>query len=210
MKRRPAADDGSLGTMTVLLLLVIMLTLVMYTIFISLSYASGQASSAGMKRVTDTMVVSDAVVGYADQTGMLGQVRVDNPRPQPTSLGAVRVRIQLQSVRLMWQTGTGVDLGRATVMVTSPAGTETLPRTTQPVVGKPSWKIVEKGSILPGQNDNGNDLLEPNEVFVLFIYPSAPLPPKTPFTLRVDVPDENPLIISRVVPDPVTPVMDLG
>jgi hypothetical protein len=210
MKLRPEPEDAYLGMVIILLILVILLSLVMYTAFISPSYAFGQDAGAGMKRVADNLVVNDAIAGYADQSGMLGQVQVDNPRPTPSSLGAILLKIQLKSVRLIWQTGTGVDLSRAVVTFTGPAGTETLPGTTRAVLVKPCWKIAEKGSILPGQDDNGNDLLEPNEVFVLFIYPSVPLPPGTPFTLVVDVPEETPLVVSRVVPDPVTPVMDLG
>jgi hypothetical protein len=210
MERRPASDDGSMGVTIALLILVIILSLVMYTTFILPGYTSGKESYSGMKRVTDKLVVEGAVAGYADPSGLPGQVTVGNPRPAPTSLGAVRIKVRLQSVRMMWQTGTGVDLSSATVTITSPAGKETLPRTTQAVMKKPSWKIVEKGSILPGHDDNGNDLLEPNEFFVLFICPSVPLPPGTPFTIIIEIPDENALAISRIVPDPVIPVMDLG
>jgi hypothetical protein len=209
MKRQPAAENGYTGTLIVLISLVILLSLVMYTAFISTGYASGRQAYAGMKRVTDNLVVSDTVTGYADQSGMLGQIRVDNPRPHPNDLGAVRVKIRLDSVRMMWQNDTGVDLSRATVTFTSPAGTETLPGTTLAILKKPCWKIVEKGSILPGHDADSDDLLEPNEVFILFIYPSAPLHAKTPFSLRIEFTDENPLTVSRVVPDPVIPVMDL-
>lgn len=210
MEWRPASDDGSMGVTIALLILVIILSLVMYTTFILPGYTSGKESSSGMKRVTDKLVVDGTITGYADPSGLPGQVTVENARPAPTSLGAVRIKVRLQSVRMMWQTGTGVDISSATVTMTSPAGKETLPQTTQAVLKNPSWKIVEKGSLLPGHNDNGNDLLEPNEYFILVACPSVPLPPDTLFTLWVEIPDESPLTISRIVPDPVTPVMDLG
>jgi hypothetical protein len=210
MMRRPAAEDGSLETGFALLILIILLSLVMDTAFISTGYASGTSARAGMTRATDMLVLNGHMIGYSDLTGTLGQVRVNNPRPAPAQLGAVRVPVQLSSLRLAWEPGTGANLGNATVIFTSPAGTETLPGSSGPVLKKPAWAIIQKGSTLPGQSDNGNDLLEPNEVFVLFIYPSAPLPPKTPFRVEIRIPDQNPLVVTRIVPDPVAPLMDLG
>jgi hypothetical protein len=210
MKRRPAAEDGSLGTPIALLILIIFLSLVMYTVFISLGYASGTSARAGMTRTTDLLVLNGDIIGYSDLSGTLGQVRVYNPHLSPGKLGAVRMPIKLASIRLEWEQGTGANLGNATVIFTSPAGTETLPGSSGPVLEKPAWAIVQKGSTLPGQTGNGNDLLEPNEVFVLFIYPSSPLPPNTPFTVEIRIPDQKPMAVSRMVPDPVLPVMDLG
>jgi hypothetical protein len=210
MKQLPAAEDGSLELAVALLLLIILLSLVMYTAFISTGYASGMSARAGMARATDMLVLNGNMIGYADQSGTLGQVRVDNPHPFPGRLGAVRVPVRLASLRLTWEPGTGASLGNATVIFTTPAGSETLPGSSGPVLEKPAWAIIQKGSTLPGQSGNGNDLLEPNEVFVLFIYPSAPLPPGTPFRVEIRIPDQNPMVVARVVPDPVTPVMDLG
>ena len=163
-----------------------------------------------MARITDKVILNGDVTGYADQSGTLGVVRVNNPVPSPHNLGALRVPVKLASVRLNWEEGTGANLGNATVLFTGPEGTETLTGSSGPVLERSSWAIIQKGSILPGQTGNGNDLLEPNEVFVLFIYPRSPLPPKTPFTIEIRIPDRDPLKVTRVVPDPVTPVMDLG
>ena len=190
--------------------MVILFSLVMYSLFIPAGYDSGKTARAGMARITDMLVLNSDVTGYADLSGTLGVVRVNNPVPSPDKLGAVRVPVRLASVRLGWEEGTGANLGNATVLFTGPAGTETLTGSRGPVLERSSWAIIQKGSILPGQTGNGNDLLEPNEVFVLFIYPHSPLPKKTPFTVEIRIPGQNPLKVSRVVPDPVTPVMDLG
>jgi hypothetical protein len=210
MNRRPAAEDGYTGTLIAVLILVILFSLIMYTSFISLGFASGRTAAAGMTRIMDNPVPDGDVIGYADLSGTLGLAVVENLRPSPSELGAVQLRLKLSSVRMMWEQGTGADLGNATVTFTSPTGTKTLPKSTRPVLQKPGWKIVQKGSTLPGQTANSNELLEPNEVFVLFVYPSAPLPRNTPFTIRITIPDQNPVTIIRMVPDPVTPVMDLG
>lgn len=210
MKRQHGADDAYAGTALILLILVILFSLVMYSLFIPTGYDSGKTAWAGMARITDMLVLNGDVTGYADLSGTLGTVRVNNPAPSPDKLGAVRVPVKLASVRLEWEAGTGANLGNATVLFTGPAGTETLTGSSGPVLERSSWAIIQKGSILPGQTGNGNDLLEPNEVFVLFIYPHSPLLPKTPFTVEIRIPDQDPLKVTRVVPDPVTPVMDLG
>jgi hypothetical protein len=210
MNRRYFPDDGSTGSMTALLMLVVILSLVLYTVFIPLSFDSGKTARGEMVRATDALVPDGNIVGYSDASGTMGEVRVNNPHPAPDQLGAVRIPIKLASLRLGWEQGAGADLGNATVSFTSTAGTEILPGSSGPVLEKPSWAIVRKGSRLPGQAANGDTLLEPNEVFVLFIYPSTPLPPGTVFTIDLRIPDEKPMTISRVVPVPVLPVMNLG
>lgn len=210
MHRRLAAEDGSLGIQVALLILIIVLSLVMYTVFVPTGYMSGLKARAGMNRATDAVVADGDLTGFADRSGTLGMARVENRHPAEGALGAVQVPLRLASVRLSWVTGTGADLGNATVSFTGPGGTEILSRSVSPVLEKPAWAIVRKGSTLPGQAGNGNDLLEPNEVFVLFVYPSAPLPPGTPFSIRIEIPDEDPVTLSRVVPDPVLPSMNLG
>ena len=55
-----------------------------------------------------------------------------------------------------------------------------------------------------------DNILEPNEAFVLFVYPSTPLPPSTPFTVTISMPEENALMVNRTVPVQVKPVMNLG
>jgi hypothetical protein len=182
----------------------------MYSLFIIPGYTSGKTARAGMTRITDSVITDGGLTGYADHAGMFGTVRVENPRPSPAELGAVQIPLRLASVRLSWETGSGADLGNATVVLTGPSGTETLPRSGSSVLKKPAWAIVQKGSTLPGQTANRNDLLEPNERFVLFVLPPHPIPPGTPFTIRIAIPDEDPVTLVRIVPDPVTPVMDLG
>jgi hypothetical protein len=210
MKRQHGADEAYTGIMILLLVIVILFSLVMYTLFIPAGYDSGKTARAGMARITDMLVLNGDVTGYADLSGTLGVVQVNNTNPSPHKLGAVRVPVKLASVRLNWEEGTGANLGNATVLFTGPGGTEPLTGSSGPVLDRSSWAIIQKGSILPGQTGNGNDLLEPNEVFVLFIYPHSPLPPKTPFTVEIRIPDQNPLMVPRVVPDLIIPVMDLG
>jgi len=193
-----------------ILIAVILISLAGYSLFIAPGNALGISARAGMTRATDRLVTAGDLTGYADGTGMLGPVRVDNPSPAPGRLGAVLVPIRLASLRLSWEAGTGADIGNATVIFSGPGGDETLRGSSGPVLRKPAWAIVRKGSVLPGQSGNGDNLLEPNEIFVLFAYPSQPLPPGAGFTIRVLVPGENPFVVSRRVPDSISSTMDLG
>lgn len=210
MKHGYETAGTSLTTATALLAAAIIFSLLLFTLFIPAGSASGTAARAGMVRVTDTLVLSGDITGYADTGGLFGTVRVDNPAPFPDMLGALLVPVRLASFRLSWEQGTGADLGNATVIFSGPSGTETLAGSSGPVLGRSSWAVIRKGSTLPGRGGNRNMLLEPDEVFVLFICPSKPLPPKTPFTVEIRIPGENPFRFSRVVPESIMPVMNLG
>ena len=163
-----------------------------------------------MRVLTDNLVLADDITGYADISGTLGFLPVVSPHPDPTRLGSVQMEIQLASFRLNWEPGTGEDLTKATVTMTSNYGSETLGRKTTVPMIRPGWEIVEKGGMLPGLQANENDILEPNEVFTVFVYPSRPLPPGTSFSVVLSMPDQRSLTVSRTVPVPVTPVMNLG
>ena len=95
MKRQHGADDAYTGTTIILLTLAILISLVMYSLFIPTGFASGATARAGMARITDLLVLNGDVTGYADLSGTLGIVRVNNPVPSPDKLGAVRVPVKL-------------------------------------------------------------------------------------------------------------------
>jgi hypothetical protein len=125
-------------------------------------------------------------------------------------LGAVMMTVQLNSLRYVWKPGSGIDLDKSTVLFVSPNGREVVPKNYVQPMQKPGWTIVRKGSTIPYQNADQDNILEPNEAFVLFVYPSVPLPPSTPFTLTLNMPAEDALIVNRTVPVHVSTVMNLG
>ncbi|MDO9324544.1 MAG: hypothetical protein Q7T80_06250 [Methanoregula sp.] len=210
MPREPPSDAGYSLTPVALLGAIILFSLLIFSLLIYPSYFSGKSAYAGLQRTTDHPVLASSVTGYADLSGTLGPLTVVNPRPAPSRLGAVGMKIQLDSVRMGWQTGTGVDLDQTQVIFTTPAGSETLPKNTAVPFTKPGWAIVTKGSTLPYGQANADDILEPNEVFGIFVYPRTSLSPGTPFSVIIRMPDENVLTVNRTVPAPVTAVMVLG
>jgi hypothetical protein len=189
---------------------VIIFSFMIFSLMIYPSYYSGKTAYAGLQRVTDSPVLAAEVTGYADLSGRLGSITVANPRPAPSRLGAVSMTIRLDSYRMMWQSGTGVDLDQTQVIFATPSGSETLTKNSALPFTKPGWMIDRKGSTLPYGQANANDILEPNEVFGIFVYPRTPLPPGTPFSVTIVMPDENVLTVNRIVPAHITPVMDLG
>ena len=192
------------------LAIAILLSLAMFSWFILPGYSSGQKAYSGLNQLADSPVIASNVTGYADLSGILGPVQVTTPAPSPNKLGAVVMKIQLDSLRYVWKPGAGVDLDKSTVIFSSPAGREVVPRNSGQPMKKPGWAIVQKGSTIPYQGADQDNILEPNEAFVLFVYPSTPLPPSTPFTVTISMPEENALMVNRTVPVQVKPVMNLG
>lgn len=210
MHRQPLSESGYTMLIIALIGAVIIFSLLMFSLLIHRGYFSGKTAYAGLQRVTDNPVLASGVTGYANLSGRLGSVPVANPHPDPSRLGAVSMTIQLDSIRMMWQTGTGVDLDRTQVIFDTPSGSETLPRLPAVPFTKPGWAIVSKGSTLPYGQANANDILEPNEAFVIFVYPRAPIPPGAPFSVIIWMPDENFLTVNRTIPAHISPVMNLG
>ena len=77
-----------------------------------------------------------------------------------------------------------MDLDKSTVVFITPTGREVVPKNSGMPMKKPGWAIVQKGSTIPYQGVDQDNILEPNEVFAIFMYPSVQLPPSTPFTIN--------------------------
>ncbi|MDN7012448.1 hypothetical protein FGW20_05210 [Methanoculleus sp. FWC-SCC3] len=158
-----------------------------------------------LEETGECLMVSGKVYGYA-----LGERSVDGvalvcDRPDPSRMGSVSC-----SVRLFVGDMGSVDMGRATVEVATPEGTERLGRTTGAPVSPGTWTIVRMGHTIPFMQADDDTLLEPGEQFDLVVYPSRPLAPGEKFHIRVSPPAGVPLTVERAVPPRITPVMDLG
>jgi hypothetical protein len=210
MPRPLQSEAGYLFTTLGLLAVVILFSLLLFSLLIYPSYNSGKTAYTGFQRTADNLVLASGVTGYADLSGRLGPVTVANSRPALSRLGAVSMTIQLDSYRMMWQAGSGVDLDKTEVVFTTPLGSETLPRLPADPYTKPGWAIVSKGSTLPNGQANANDILEPNEAFGIFVYPRTSLSPGTPFSVILRMQDENVITVDRIVPLRIIPVMNLG
>lgn len=210
MVNRFSPDEANMGILVGALAIAILLSLAMYSLFVFPGFSSGQKAFSGLNQLADSPVIASNITGYADIPGFLGPVQVTNAVPDPGMLGAVLMTVQLDSLRYVWKPGSGIDLDKSTVLFVSPKGREVVPKNNGQPMQKPGWTIVRKGSTIPYQNADQDNILEPNEAFVLFVYPSVSLPPSTPFTITINMPQEDALIVNRTVPAYVRPVMNLG
>lgn len=208
MKTRIPADEGTLALYGIILLTIILVTLAVFTLLVYPSFSSGASSYSSFLGATDNPVLVGSVNGYADNTGVLGNIPVENPSPDPQRLGAVQMTIRLDSVSLILDKSSGVNLDRSTVTFVSPNGREQLRMVSNRPMRKPGWTIASKSGTLPYQSADADNILEPNEQFSLFVYPSHALPPQTQFSVIVDFADGKEIQVNGIVPAPVTPVMN--
>ncbi len=204
------SESGYLYRFLFLFLAVIIISLALHSFFILPSYSSGQAVSTSMKTFTDNLALEGPVMGYAGVVGTPANSPAVQPAGGYSGIEAVRLNLRLASLRLNWETGTGDDLTLATVIVTTPQGSETLPWKESGHLVRPGWSILQKRGFLPGTTANANNILEPNEVFTILVAPSANMPPGTSFTITMSLPNVQPLTVNRIVPGPLKQITDLG
>ncbi|WP_298665415.1 hypothetical protein [uncultured Methanofollis sp.] len=134
------------------------------------------------------LLVDPPLQGYSDPAdpGRIGSVSI-SLRLFPGSVGAV-------------------DMDRATVLFSTPDGSETCG--TEPV--PPHWAITGRLNALPIGAADDDNLLETGEEFIIRVQPSRTLAPGETFTLTV-APPRGPVVkVTRTVPPKITPVTDLG
>jgi hypothetical protein len=207
MCSRNRTEDGYMFLFIAVFVTVIIVSLAMFSLLIHPSYYTGETAHASLKVLTDNLALAGHVMGYADIPANTGIQPV--PRTPP-GLTMARLNLRLASLRLNWVPGSGDDLSRATIVIVTPEGSESLPRRSAAPFVRPGWTITRKGGVLPGTNADADEILEPNEEFSIAVSPSANLPPGTQFSVIISIPDVQPFTISRTVPSPLMPVMDLG
>jgi len=210
MSRREWSENGYMYGFILLMSVIILVSLASFTLLIPPSYYSGEAAYSSLKVLTDDLALSGHVTGYAGGPVTTPPVPALQSPPGPAGLSAIRLDIRLASLRTTWTPGTGDDISKATVVLVTPAGSETLPMQSARFLARPGWSIIRKGGLLPGSSANANTILEPNEVFSILVLPTGNLQPGTPFTITMSIPDIRPLTITRTVPLTIKPVMDLG
>jgi hypothetical protein len=211
MKRRGNPEDGYMyGSAITLIAVAVLISLALFTLFILPSYQTGETAYSSLGVLTDDLALSGHVTGYGGLPVTRPNGTVLQIPNHPAGLASIQMGVRLATLRTSWEPGTGDDLSKATVVITTPGKTETLPLQAAGPGNPPGWIIYKKTGFLPGSAANDNTILEPNEVFTIIASPSNPLPPGTPFFVTVTVPDARPLTVSRTVPRTLAPVMDLG
>jgi len=208
MTPRVAADEGSITLYGIILLVVILVTLTAFALLVFPTVDTGSSAYSWFQGSADNMVLVGGLTGYPDNNGLLGQVTVANPNPDPNAMGALLLNIRLDSVRMVLDSSSGVDLDKSTVTITSLRGVEQLRETETLPMKNPGWTIAAKTGTLPYQSADADNILEPNEAFSLFMYPAHALPPLTQFTIVVTFADGKQITTGGVVPAVISPVMN--
>lgn len=167
--------------------------------------APGGMVAASLEETGGMLCLSGSVYGYACVNGSVGDAVLWCDRPDPGRMGSVSFTIGL----FIGDMG-AVDMSRATVTFATKAGTEVLPLTNGVPVRPQNWTILRRFHRVPGQQADGDDLLEPGEQFEVLVYPGTALSPYDQFTVTIAPPGSEPLPVLRTVPPAITQVMDLG
>jgi hypothetical protein len=170
----------------------------------------GNLDFAQPLRMSDNSVNIEYVTGYAADLGQIRDTTVSNPTPDSQKMGAVSFTMSLNSYRTLSTGVMSVDLDQTIITFTSQSGSEILIQQSSLPIKKPGWTIAKKTGILSFEINNQNNILEPYESFEILILPSIPLPPMSRFLILIKMPDDNQIFISRVVPETITPMMNLN
>ncbi|MFA5213804.1 MAG: hypothetical protein WC406_10745 [Methanoregula sp.] len=145
------------------------------------------------------------IVGFSAINSVQDGVAIRFNPQNPAALGAVEMTVAL----FIGDMG-GVDMDKMTVGWTMNGQTETIKKTPPPTLICPNWTIAQKLNMLPGQSADRDDILEPNEQFVLLVCPSRGVMSSQQATLTLSpVGDALPLPLPITAPSLIQPIMAL-
>jgi hypothetical protein len=192
-----------------LLAVLIIAVLIIIVTLVVPSFFGGAALGLRTSNVPYAPALAGNIMGYADVPGQIDGVEVNPPSPDPDLLGPVTLPIQIQYFMTTTQAPPSINMNKAEIFVTTPAGTESLFRSNAVPLEKPAWTIAQQNSLTPFVPPNNNDILEPNEIFVILVYPGTAMTPGEPVSILIRIPSQWPLTVNFTVPDPVQSSMVL-
>jgi hypothetical protein len=122
--------------------------------------------------------------GMQDISGTLYDVDIYSYGVHPDELGSAAV-----SIKLVAMSGKSIDFNNADLLFKYGNNIERLAYSTGQPLLPGYWVIVQRGSVIPFQKADGDDILENNEVFTIVANPAATVPANGIFelTLNTDV-----------------------
>ncbi len=200
---------GSMILGVVILAVLIIAVLIIIVTLVVPSFFGGAALGLRTSNVPYAPALAGNIMGYADVPGQIDGVEVATPSPGPDLLGPITLPIQIQYFMTTTQAPPSINMNNAEIFVTTPAGTESLSRSNAVPLEKPAWTIAQQNSLTPLAPPNNNDILEPNEIFTILVYPGTAIPPGEPVSILIRIPGQWPLTVNFTVPDPVQSSMVL-
>ena len=186
-----------------LLAVLIIAVLIIIVTLVVPSFFGGAALGLRTSNVPYAPALAGNIMGYADVPGQIDGVEVNPPSPDPDLLGPVTLPIQIQYFMTTTEAPPQINMNKAVVYVTTPSGTESLFKSNAVPLEKPAWTIAQQNSLTPFTAPNNNDILEPNEIFTILVYPGTAMPPGEPVSILMSIPGQWPLTVNFTVPNPV-------
>ncbi|MCX6698479.1 MAG: hypothetical protein NTV68_00905 [Methanomicrobiales archaeon] len=207
---RRIRDEGEFSLVLGLLVVAILVGLIIFSLLIFPSFKGGTNIGTKLSNVPYPPIIAADVTGYADISGLVGNVMVKTMTPDPGKMGSVSLPITIQQFTEGAGGPPSIDMRKTHIWFTANGKQTELPLTETRPLTKPAWTIAGKSGVSAGYSANQDDFLEPNELFTLMIYPGNALPPGTPFSIDVGLAGQWPLTVNMTVPSPVKDAMDLG
>lgn len=141
------------------------------------------------------LITDGDIFGFEDTCGPFEGVDLVCVNPNPGKMGSLFV-----TVRLITGDMGAIDMEKVKVVFSSVHGEEVLAMKSTRPLERSSWTITGRSHVLPHHDTDEDNLLEPNELFEILIYPSVPLADYSKFTVTINYPGGVPLKITRTVP----------
>jgi hypothetical protein len=156
-------------------------------------------SGNAMRRVGSVNVFSAV-------NGSSSGINVEYPHPDPARLGAAEMTVAL----FIGNTG-GIDFNNVKVIWETKGVVEKIPRKDIRPLVCPGWTIAKKFNMLPMETANGDNILDPNEQFEIFLCPTNTTAPYQQFTVTINPPGSVlPPVAIVTTPPMVRPIITIS
>jgi len=150
---------------------------------------------AAAEETGHSLITDGDIFAFEDTCGPFEGVDLVCTNPNPEKMGSLFV-----TVRLITGDMGAIDMEKAEVVFSSVNSEEVLAMKSTRPLQRPNWTITGKSHVLPHHDADEDNILEPNELFEILIYPSVPLADYSKFTVTIKSPGGVPLKITRTVP----------
>jgi hypothetical protein len=185
-------DEG----MTVLELIIIIAVVLIVTHVLLGAFSPNTPSDSGNNEAAggiigdfessleNVLVRNGPSYGMQDIPGTLYDVDIYSYGVHPDELGSAAV-----SIKLVAMSGKSIDFNNADLLFKYGNNVERLAYSSEQPLTPGHWVIVERGSVIPFQKADGDDILENNEEFTIVANPAVTVPANGIFelTLNTDV-----------------------
>ena len=188
-KEKYGRDEGlTLLELIIMIAVVLIITYVLLGVFSSDTPSeSGKKEAAGgiigdfESSMENVLARNGPSYGMQDISGTLYDVDIYSYGVHPDELGSAAV-----SIKLVAMSGKSIDFNNADLLFKYGNNVERLAYSTGQPLMPGYWVIVQRGSVIPFQKADGDDILENNEMFTLVVNPAITVPANGVFELTLN------------------------